>query len=112
MDWNGAEPFAGCGRPAADNPASNRSRTVITIPPHRPDEASPIPTTRGSSGPMVTVGPGGHAFGNANAFVLGRNPDTVHALIASPGPSRLQPAPEPASSSARSFASSRAFVDP
>ena len=45
-------------------PASNRSRAVVTMPPQSPVEASPIPMTRGSNGPNVTVGPDGQRLAN------------------------------------------------
>ena len=52
--------------------AANRSRTYQLIPPHRPDDASPMPKTRGSNGPKVTVGPGGKLLAKCSPFVLGR----------------------------------------
>ena len=83
----------------------------MTMPPHSPVDASPMPITRGSNGPNVRVGPDGQAFGNPKPLVLGRNPGTAHAVIDPPAHAP-QPAEKPASSSASSFASSRAFVEP
>src|SRR5204863_9846040 len=57
----------GMGRSAA-----NRSRTYQLMPPHRPDDASPMPNARRSNGPNVTVGPGGKLLGKCSPLVLGR----------------------------------------
>jgi hypothetical protein len=72
------EPLAGASLSVGIGcPASNRSRTYQAIPPHSPAAASPIPTQRGSNGPIFNVGPGGKRFAKRSPRVLGRNPGTA-----------------------------------
>ncbi len=62
---NRGEPLAGGVVSGGDGtPASNRSRAVSAMPPHRPADASPKPRNRVSNGPKRTVGPGGNEFAN------------------------------------------------
>src|SRR3954451_6068746 len=84
--WNRGEPLAGGSVSGGmGSLAVNRSRTYQLMPPHRPDDASPMPNARRSNGPNVTVGPGGKVWGKCSPSVLGRKFGTaLDAMTAQP----------------------------
>src|SRR4051794_6622054 len=72
---------AGVGSGGIGVPAAYRSATVNTIPPHRPREASPIPTRSGPT-PTWMGATRGQAFGYGKPSRDGRNPETSATGIA------------------------------
>ena len=94
MVRNSGEPLAGGSvSGGTGRPDVYRSRTYQLIPPHRPLDASPMPTQRGSSGPNCTVGPCGQRLAKCSPWTLGRKPgiafDTTIDPESTPRPHRI-----------------------